>query len=74
MSTASYTFILLLTPVALLWPAASKGKRLLLAVCYILLNVPLRAGWMFPKLWLLYYIVGGKRFTIGRVLDNLPAP
>ena len=56
-STASYTFILLLTPVALLWPAASIGNRLLLAVCYILLNIPLQPSWLFPKLWLLFLLI-----------------
>ena len=60
-STASYTFILLLTPIALLLPAASIGKQLLLAVCYVLLNIPLRPVWLFPKLWLLFllfFVVG----------------
>jgi hypothetical protein len=55
-STASYTFILLLTPIALLLPGASKRKRWLFAVCYILLNIPLRQGWLFPKLWLLFLL------------------
>ena len=60
-STVSYTFILLLAPIALLWPAASTRKRLLLGVCYILLNVPIRPVWLFPKLWLLlllFFAVG----------------
>jgi hypothetical protein len=60
-STASYTFILLLAPAALAWPAASKWKRLLLAGSYILLNVPIRPAWLFPKLWLLFLLF----FTIG---------
>jgi hypothetical protein len=55
-STASYTFILLLAPIALLWPAASTRRRLLLAVCYVLLNRPLRPVWLFPKLWLLFFL------------------
>jgi hypothetical protein len=53
-STASYTFILLLAPVVLVWPTASKWKRLLLTTCYILLNIPIRPAWLFPKLWLLF--------------------
>jgi hypothetical protein len=60
-STASYTFILLLTPIALLLPAASTGKRLFFVVCYVLLNAPLRPVWLFPKLWLLFllfFVVG----------------
>jgi hypothetical protein len=60
-STASYTFILLLAPVALAWRTASKWKRLLLVVCYILLNIPLRPVWLFPKLWvlsILFFVVG----------------
>jgi hypothetical protein len=60
-STASYTFVLLLAPVVLVWPTASKWKRLLLATCYILLNIPIRPAWLFPKLWLLlalFLVVG----------------
>ncbi len=53
-NTASYTFILLLAPVVLVWPTASKWKRLFLAICYILLNIPIRPAWLFPKLWLLF--------------------
>ena len=60
-STGSYTFILLLAPVALVWPTASRWKRLLLLGCYVLLNIPIRPAWLFPKLWLLlvlFFAVG----------------
>lgn len=55
-STASYTFILLLAPVVLVWPTASKSKRLLLVGSYVLLNIPIRPAWLFPKLWLLFIL------------------
>jgi hypothetical protein len=61
-STASYTFILLLLPIALLLKGASVGKGALLLSCYILLNANLRPIWLFPKVWLLLllFVVAGK--------------
>ncbi len=54
-NTASYTFILLLLPVALLLDETRWRERILLISCYILLTFPLRPGWswFFPKVWLL---------------------
>src|SRR5262249_43394142 len=40
-NTAGYTFVLLLAPIALLWPRVSTRNRVLLAACYILLNIPI---------------------------------
>lgn len=54
-NTASYTFILLLLPVALLAEEATLPQQLFLFLSYILLNSRLPAAWtwLFPKLWLL---------------------
>ena len=52
-STASYTFILLLAPIALLLVDAPPWKAAYLVGSYILLNTSLQPVWLFPKLWLL---------------------
>jgi hypothetical protein len=54
-NTASYTFILLLLPIALLLDEASAPERLFLLTSYILLTLPVPRtwAWLFPKLWLL---------------------
>jgi len=60
-STASYTFILLLAPVALLLEGASLWKSAYFAGSYVLLNINIGIPWLFPKLWLLlllFVVVG----------------
>ena len=60
-STAAYTFILLLAPVALLLDGASLLKSVYFAGSYVLLNVNIGIPWLFPKLWLLlllFVVVG----------------
>jgi hypothetical protein len=54
-NTASYTFILLLLPIALLLDEAAAPERLFLLSSYILLNysIPGNWAWLFPKLWVL---------------------
>jgi hypothetical protein len=52
-STASYTFVLLLVPTALLLKDASPWKSAYLVASYILLNANLQPAWLFPKVWLL---------------------
>lgn len=52
-STASYTFVLLLAPIALLLKDASPWMSVYLVGSYILLNNNLQFIWLFPKLWLL---------------------
>ena len=54
-NTASYTFVLLLLPVALLLKSASSIERLALIFCYAAVNFPPRPAWawLFPKVWLL---------------------
>ena len=52
-STASYTFILLLAPTALLLADASLWTSAYLVASYILLNSNLQPAWLFPKVWLL---------------------
>jgi len=52
-NTAPYTFILLLLPVVLLLHDSTIWRGLLLIGAYILLNMPLPAAWLFPKVWLL---------------------
>ena len=63
-STASYTFVLLLTPVALLLPGASKWETVYLAASYVLLSASLGAERLFPKVWLLLllYAFAGSRY------------
>jgi hypothetical protein len=60
-STASYTFVLLLAPVAILLKDASPWKSAYLVSSYILLNANLKPVWLFPKVWLLlllFVVVG----------------
>jgi len=54
-NTASYTFILLLLPTALLLECAAARDKALLLLCYLLLAIPMRHSWnwTFPKVWLL---------------------
>lgn len=66
-STASYTFVLLLLPVALLLDDEGPLGRVAVLACYALAAMPLRPGWMpfFPKLWALlalYFIAGRGSF------------
>jgi len=60
-STASYAFVLLLAPVALLLKNASLWKSAYLVGTYILLNANLKPVWLFPKVWLLLllFVVAG---------------
>jgi hypothetical protein len=53
-STASYTFILLLLPIALLLEESGRWQSLFLVVSYVLLTFPLRPAWLFPKVWMLF--------------------
>lgn len=61
---APYTFILLLLPVALLLHDSGMWEGLLLVGCYVLLTLPLRPQWLFPKVWLLFalFVVVGRRY------------
>jgi hypothetical protein len=54
-STSSYTFILLLLPVALLVCDADFRQRVILIVAFLALTFPLRPAWhaWFPRLWVL---------------------
>ena len=56
-NVASYTYVLLLLPVALLWRESTSSERLGLVVLYFLLAAPLPLGWLFPKLWLLVLLL-----------------
>ncbi len=62
-NTASYTFVLLLLPVALLLKGASSIERLILIFCFAAVSWPMRPtwSWLFPKVWLLlalFFMVG----------------
>jgi MFS family permease len=54
-NTASYVFILLLLPIAMLLDGANRQWAVTLVVAYILLSLPLYPvySWLFPKLWIL---------------------
>jgi hypothetical protein len=53
-STASYTFIVLLLPIVLLLEESAPAHSILLASSFVLLTLPLRPAWLFPKVWLLF--------------------
>jgi hypothetical protein len=53
-STASYTFIVLLLPLVLLLEESGKRLSIFLVLSYVLLTLPLRPVWLFPKVWLLF--------------------
>ena len=55
-STASYTFIVLLLPLVLLLEESGPRRSIFLVVSYVLLTLPLRPAWVFPKVWLLFAV------------------
>ena len=63
-SVASYTFLLLLLPIVLCLKEAGRRESLFLISCYILLNAPLPAARLFPKVWLLLalLLIVGRRY------------
>jgi hypothetical protein len=60
-STSSYTYILLLLPLVLLLEESAPVRNVFLVASYVLLTLPLRPAWLFPKVWLLFslFIVAG---------------
>jgi len=56
-SVASYTFIVLLLPLVLLLEESDRQRSIFLVVSYVLLTLPLRPIWLFPKVWLLFALV-----------------
>jgi hypothetical protein len=60
-STSSYTYILLLLPVVLLLEEFAPVHNAFLVASYVLLTLPLRPTWLFPKVWLLFslFLVAG---------------
>ncbi len=54
-NTASYTFLILLLPVALILENTSTRYKVGVLLCYVLLAVPMRPSWnwVFPKVWIL---------------------
>jgi Glycosyltransferase family 87/WD40-like Beta Propeller Repeat len=65
-STASYTYFVLLLPIALLLRDAELPERIYLIVSFVALTFPLGPGWiwMFPRLWVLLglFLVVGRRY------------
>lgn len=55
-STASYSFIVLLLPLVLLLEESGPRQSIFLVLSYVLLTLPLRPAWMFPKVWLLFAV------------------
>jgi hypothetical protein len=53
-STGSYTFIVLLLPAVLLMEESTPWQSAFLACSFVLLTLPLRPAWLFPKVWLLF--------------------
>jgi hypothetical protein len=52
-STSSYTYVLLLLPLVLLLDESAPVRNAFLIASYVLLTLPLRPAWLFPKVWLL---------------------
>jgi len=67
-SVASYSFILLLTPVALLLRNAPRWRAVWLVVSYILLNANLQPAWLFPKVWLFAGLYAGLGWSFWRAI------
>jgi hypothetical protein len=65
-SVSSYTYFLLLLPVALLLKDAEPAERIYLIVSFVALTFPLRPGWIwvFLRLWVLLglFLVVGRRY------------
>jgi len=64
-STASYTFVLLLLPLVLLWEESPPGQCAFFMASYVLLAAPLGLSWLFPKVWLLialFLVLGWQRW------------
>jgi len=62
-NTASYTFVLLLLPVALLFDEMPRARWFMVLTAFALLCLPLRPSWswLFPRLWLmlaLFFLIG----------------
>jgi Glycosyltransferase family 87/WD40-like Beta Propeller Repeat len=60
-STSSYTYIVLVLPLVLLLEKSAPVRNVFLVASYVLLTMPLRPAWLFPKVWLLLcvFIVAG---------------
>jgi len=65
-NTASYVFVVLLLPIAILLEVSGRRWALLLVTAYIVLCLPLRpdSSWLFPKVWLLFtlYLIAGRKY------------
>ncbi len=67
-NTASYTFVLLILPVALLFDEMRRSRWFLVLAAFVLVCLPLRPGWswLFPRLWLLlalFFLIGYRRLV-----------
>lgn len=71
-NVGSYTYIILLLPLALLWQESTSAERLGLLALYLLLTAPLPLGWLFPKLWLLVVLMWYAGRTYWRILPIRP--
>ncbi|MFL6446649.1 MAG: glycosyltransferase 87 family protein [Bryobacteraceae bacterium] len=69
-NTASYTFVLLLLPVALLVEHSTLPQKLPLLLCYLLVAIPNYGSWrwLFPKVWILIAMFSLALVLSGRVL------
>lgn len=65
-NTASYVFVVLLLPIAILLDESGRPWAPALVLIYVLLCLPLRPAWswLFPKVWLLFilYLIAGCEF------------
>jgi hypothetical protein len=65
-NTASYVFVVLLLPIAILLDEFGRRWAPALVVIYVLLCLPLRPewSWLFPRVWLLFilYLIAGREY------------
>jgi Glycosyltransferase family 87 len=65
-STSSYTFIVLLLPIALLLRDAGTRDRIILIAAFVALTFPLKLAWhqAFPRLWVLLalFLFAGREY------------
>lgn len=58
-STGSYTFIVLLLPLVLLLEESRGWESAFFIACYVLMTLPARFAWLFPKVWILLFFFLG---------------
>jgi hypothetical protein len=69
-SVASYTYVLLLLPIIISLEDAGLLEGIYLITTYLLVNAPLRAGALFPKVWLLLALLVVSGWSYWRLMSR----